>query len=240
MEGRALLSTGLLIALSNPNSLPPHDTLVAAATGGTGGGSHGSGGGTGTGANPSSAPPAPVVPGQGVPTPQERARESFRAVFTGPYQIGPGRFSDQARIISFRGVGGSNQFRHGDYEMAIVTPTDPTAPTLGASVMNDKSTNSGGVLGLDLTADPQAVDRFGRPTRLSFTNDPNIYSGIYFFNTSSGTVTISYSPPGPGGPHGYRTGVATAVFRGQVYTSGLTNPLANSDLYARGGRLHHR
>ena len=231
MEGRRLLSSAIIIATANSNPLPSSDTLAVAASGGAGLG--GSSGRTG------SSPTAPIVPGQGTPTPHELARETFRASFTGPYSIGPGRFSDQARIIYFRGVGGSNQFRHGDFEMAVVTPVDPAATLTGEAVMNDKSTNSGAILGLGLAAAPQSADRFGRPTTLTFKNDPNIYSGIYFFNTSSGTATIQYRSYNVG-PHGYGRGVATVSFQGLVYTSGLTNPLKNTDLYATGGRLHHR
>jgi len=34
--------------------------------------------------------------------------------------------------------------------------------------------------------------------------------------------------------------VATVSIQGLIYTSGLTNPLRNADLYANGGRVHHR
>ena len=226
MEGRRLLSSAIIIAMANPNPLPAADTLTLAASGGSGG-------------RATISPAAPLGPGQGTPTQHELVRESFHASFTGPYSIGPGRFSDQSRMIYFRGVGSSNQFRHGDFEMAVVTPVDTTAAPTGAAVMNDKSTNSGGVLGLDLSAAQSSVDRFGRPTTMTFANDPNIYSGIYFINTSSGTATIRYRSASSG-PHGYVRGVATVSFQGLVYTSGLTNPLKNSDLYASGGGVHHR
>jgi hypothetical protein len=76
---------------------------------------------------------------------------------------------------------------------------------------------------------PQSYDKVGRPTKLTFTADPAINSGIFFENTASGTVSIHYSKNS-----------ATARFNGLVYTTGLTNPLTNSELYARGGRITPR
>ena len=35
----------------------------------------------------------------------------------------------------------------------------------------------------------------------------------------------------------YSKGSAKVVFNGLVYTTGITNPIANSDLYSRGGRI---
>ncbi len=49
--------------------------------------------------------------------------------------------------------------------------------------------------------------------------------------TSSGTATIHYNNS---------NGLATVVFNGLVYVNSLTNPLVNSDLDSRGGRLQKR
>jgi hypothetical protein len=168
---------------------------------------------------------SPLI-GNGLATPEETARQTFRAGFVGRVYTGPGRFSDQSTTYYIRGLGGSNFFLHGDFNMAIVTPTDPTAPFLGEAVMNDKSTGTSGIIGLVLTGSRTAVDSHGRPTQLTFTSDPNIYSGIFSVSASSGTVSITYG----------RNNSAKAVFSGLVYTSGLTSPLVNSDLYARQGR----
>jgi len=172
-------------------------------------------------------PAPPLIPGMGQPTPHELARERFAAYFHGPVTYGPGRFTDQKETIFFRGLGGSSQFLHGDYQMAFVVPTDPTAPITGTAYMQDKNTNSQAFIALDLVADPTSLDRHGRPTRATFSSDPNIYSGVDFFTSSSGTVTIHYDS----------ANVATVRFRGLVYTNGLTNPLRNSDLYGNGGQL---
>lgn len=189
-------------------------------------------GGVGNGSGLSNNSNTPLL-GNGQLSPQEVARETFRAVFTGQLYTGPGRFSSQSTTYNFRGLGGSNFFLHGDLDMAIVTPADPTAPFLGEAVMNDKSTGSGGILGLILTASRTAVDSHGRPTQFTFSSDPNIYSGIFFVSASQGTLNLTY-----GAHNSFK-----AVFQGLVYTSGLTNPLVNSALYGRNNRalpLRHR
>jgi hypothetical protein len=168
----------------------------------------------------------PIVPGNGQPTLKEQARTAFRAAFSGPSYSVVGRYTDQSRDLFFRGLGTSSQFLHGDYQMQIVLPATPGVEITGAAYLQDKNINSGGVIGLDLVADPTSLDSRGRPTRLSFTGDPNIYGGIDFSNTSSGTVTIRYFKD-----------TAAVFFKGTVYTNGITNPLRNQDLQARGGRL---
>jgi hypothetical protein len=187
----------------------------------------------GSGATPGKptqgTPAPPILPGAGQPTPAELARERFRAYFNGPFYAGPGRFTDQSKILYFRGVGGSTQFLHGDFQMALVFPSDPSATITGAAYMQDKNINSGGALGLDLTIDPTSLDRRGRPTRATFASDPNIYSGVDYFDSSTGTVRI-----------GYHGGAATVIFDGLLYTSQITNPIRNQDLQSRGGRLFHR
>jgi hypothetical protein len=162
--------------------------------------------------------------GQGQPTPQELARDTFRAYFHGPVLFGPGRFSDQKQLVYIRGTGSSSFFRHGDVNMGIIVPTNPTAPFTGVLFAQDKNINSGGQVGFDLTAPRQAVDAQGRPNHLTFTADPNIYGGIFFVDSASGTIDIQYQG---------RT--ATIRIHGLVYTSGLTNPLKNVDIVQRGG-----
>jgi hypothetical protein len=110
--------------------------------------------------------------------------------------------------------------------MAIPMPNDPSAPILGALYMQDRNINSGGAVAFDLTIDPTSLDRFGRPTRATFVNDPNIYSGVDYVDAASGSVTIRYTGT-----------AATVVLNGLLYSSGITSPLRNMDLQARGGRL---
>ena len=169
---------------------------------------------------------ASALLGNGTPTPKEAARETFRAVFTGRFYTGPGRYSDQARTDFYRGIGGSNFFLHGDFDMAVVTPTDPDAPLLGQLVFQDKSSNSNGQLSLILTGRRADVDALGRPTHLTFVADPNIYGGIFFAGAGEGTVDVRY---------GANKSIQVHI-NGRVYTNGLTSPLVNADFYSRHGR----
>ena len=193
----------------------------------------------GTPAGPNASADFPVSPllGQGTPTAAELAREKFTAHFSGPMTTLAPRFSDQSKILYLRGLGGStpNFFLHGDYSLALVIPkgfspqdpagaTDGAGPVTGFAFLDDKNNNSGGVVGLDLLADPTSFDSKGRPTRLTFTSDPNIYGGIFYVSQSSGTITISYAKNGKS---------ASAAFDGRIYTNGLTSPFQNVDLYAK-------
>ncbi len=224
LEGRDLLS-GIIAAMAASTPAPPtafgrlsQQSLAPGviASGNLGGG------------NPNGFVNNVNTPllGNGPVTPQEARRESFRAGFTGRLYTGPGRFADQSTTYYYRGIGGSNFFLHGDYTMAVVTPTDPAKPFIGEAVLNDKSTGTGANVGLILRADRSSVDARGRPLRLAFSADPNVYGGVFFADAAEGTVDISYGP----------NNTAKAVFNGRIYTNGLTSPLVNSDLYARHAR----
>lgn len=255
LEGRSLLS-GLLIALqphvARPDvaqvaeavaarSRPTAATVSATAatatppTATTGNGVFAGPSG------PNAGVPLPVSPGlgQGTPTARELARETFAARFNGPMATLAPRFSDQSKILYLRGLGTAPRFfLHGDYTLAMVFPAgfnraNPggtynaqtgtgVKPVTGFAFLDDKNNNSGATVGLDLSADPTSFDSLGRPTRLFFTSDPNIYSGVFYVSQSSGVVTIRYGKT-----------TATATFNGRLYTTGLTSPFQNSDLYAQ-------
>ena len=233
MEGRDLLS-GLMVALQ---SNVPHlgQAQVASISAGL---AHASSTGRVSAASsnpngvyvgasgPNASPGFPESPalGSGTPTAAELAREKFHARFSGPLSVLPGRFSDQKQIIYMRGLGGSTPdfFIHGDYGLAITIPKDPTQLATGFAFLEDKNSNSGGIVGLDLVADPTSFDAKGRPTRLTFTADPNVYGGIFYADSAVGTVRITY---------GKRS--ATTTFDGRIYTSGLTSPFQNTGLYAK-------
>jgi hypothetical protein len=260
------LNPAQVASIATTRAHTPGTVSARAGTGGTGGGAGGtSGGNAGSssgsltesaggglyngGNNPQGIAfnPSPLL-GTGTPTTAELARETFHAKFYGPLSVLPPRFSDQSRILLLKGLGDStpNFFLHGDYALAMVFPAgfdsrnpagtggDPAAagyvpPVTGFAFLDDKNNNSGGVVGLDLVADPTSFDAKGRPTRLSFTANPNIYGGAFAVNAAVGTVTISY-----------RKNTAQSVFDGRIYTSGLTSPFENVDLYRRGGRLTAR
>jgi hypothetical protein len=226
IEARELLS-GVIAAMvaSEPPRINAYQALAThmSANGSLPVYSGNTGSSTGNGLTNNSSSP---LLGNGAPTPAELARETFKAAFSGRFYTGPGRFSSQGTTYYYRGLGGSTFFLHGDFNMAVVTPTDPNAPFLGEAVLNDKSTNSAGIQGLILSGARTDVDSLGRPTHLTFTADPNVYSGVFFVDAAAGTVDIRYGAKG----------AITASFHGLVYTSGLTNPLVNQDLYARNGR----
>ena len=261
MEGRELPS-GLMVALANnagqltagqvasiasSNASALTQTIAAGVGSGAGSGVYVGNGsisnpaGTPTGPNASAPFPNTPLVGNAPATPAELAREKFVAHFSGPMVTQPPRFQDQSKILFLRGLGGStpNFFLHGDYSLAMVfpknfnpknpggtggSPTDPgyVAPVTGFAFLDDKNNNSGGVVGLDLLADPTSFDAKGRPTRLTFTSDPNVYGGIFYVSQSSGVVTITYGK-----------NTAKAAFNGRLYTTGLTSPFQNVDLYAQ-------
>jgi hypothetical protein len=182
--------------------------------------------------NKSGVPPL-IGPGPGNLTAHELAREQFKAYFSGPFYSAPPRFTSQTKFLLYRGIGGSTQFLHGDYQMAIAfVPANPTSqggPIIGNAYLQDRNINSSGQIGLDLTFDPNSLNAQGLPTKGTFTEDPNIYSGLDFVATTGGNVTITY-----------RGNQATVRFQGLLYNSGITDPLRNMDLQARGGRVTPR
>ena len=168
-----------------------------------------------------------ITPSAGTPTPAPSSPASnSRASSAGP-GLHPAQFSSQSKLLFLRGTGGSTDFLHGDYRMQIVLPKNPSDPIQGEAFLQDKNINSGGEIAFDITFNPNSLDKLGRPTTGTFVQDPNIYAGAFFVDTASGTVTIHYFGGG-----------ATVAFKGLVYTSGITNPLRNMDLQARGGLLH--
>ncbi len=262
MEGRQLLSAIVAMEAAQAPRFPSAIRLLehqihaqagggGSGGGGGGGGGHGSGSGSGSGGGANANPPlgpgfnaysgntgggmnsnglnnntsSPLL-GNGFPTPHELARETYHSVFSGRYYTGPGRFTDQGTTYYYRGLGSSNMYLHGDFDMAIITPADGSGQFRGTAVLNDKSTNSSGIQGFDILGKVTDVDSKGRPTRLTFAADPNIYSGAFFVEAGQGTLTIQY---------GAKNSIK-ANFNGLLYTTGLTSPLTNQDLYARNGR----
>ena len=249
LEGRQLLS-GLLVALQAQVNRPgvaevaqlastraQPAGVAAAATATTDPGVYVANNGPNAGAN---LPASPLL-GTGAPTTAEQARERFVAHFGGPMVTLAPRFTSQSKILYLHGLGGSSPkfFLHGDYALAMAFPAgfDPRNPggtynaetnpggvpgVTGFAFLDDKNNNSGGTVGLDLSADPTSFDAKGRPTRLFFTSDPNIYSGIFYVSQSEGVATIKYG-----------RNTASTTFNGRLYTSGLTSPFQNVEQYAQ-------
>jgi hypothetical protein len=172
---------------------------------------------------PSVAPPGkstpPFTPSAGQPLPLEIAREKFGASFAGPFSVGPPLFTSEASRINIRGAGFSTQFRHGNVQMTVILPSTPGAPIFGGAFVQDKNLPGSFSIGLDLTFDPNSLDSRGRPTLGTWSPDPNIYSGLGFVAQGSGTVFIRYVKNN-----------AFVIFKGTLYTNGITDPLGNVDI----------
>ena len=148
--------------------------------------------------------------------------DRFRGVFSGPHHTSTLPGTGGGTVYTFRGLGGTNLFLHGDYTMGVTAPADTTKPFSGESVLQDKNTSSQAILHVTLVGNRADVDSRGRPTRLTFSVDPTAGSGIFVNGRGEGTVEIRYG-----------RNVATVVFAGRVIPDRLANPLANSDLYEK-------
>ncbi len=62
----------------------------------------------------------------GTLTRRQLRRERFTATFKGTYTIGPGRTSTEASQIFIAAAGATNTILHGDIQVLIVTPKDPS------------------------------------------------------------------------------------------------------------------
>ena len=183
-------------------------------------------------------------------TPQQQRREQFVGVFKGPYVIGPGITDTQWQQVSIRGAGGTNSILHGDLQLKIIVPKDPTQPISAVSAIFDRNINSNSTLGFDLSA-PQVVngvpanlDSSGRPNHLSqVAIDVNTSGGAYAEAYSQGIVDIKYLPSPKHAPGSISQGTAIVRIRAQIYTPGVSNLLANAALNPGGpsqGGVSHK
>ena len=90
-----------------------------------------------------------VLQPTGTATSAEVKRQLFKAVYRGPYIIGPGSFSSQAMQVFIRGAGTATTMLHSDIQMRLAVATDPTLQTTGAAVIFDRNLNSNTVLGFN-------------------------------------------------------------------------------------------
>ena len=167
----------------------------------------------------------------GTPTPREQKREQFRAAFEARFFNGPPRFVEEAKQIYFLGVGGSNQFLHGNLQMRLFTPKDPAGTVVGTAGLFDRNNNSSGVLLLFLSGNPNDVDAAGRPTHLTFdVNGGGGSGGTYASSTGQGTVDIRYFPGrhAPHRPYHGEAGTANVIVRGMIFTAGTNNPILST------------
>ena len=220
LESREMMSV-IPIILAQSQSLPAAptlDQLSATAEGGTV--SKSAVGSTATQTNEFIIPPVGVAP-----TPQELKREQFTFSFSGKYVIGPPRFENQSMTIIFRGVGTSTYFLHGDDQVGIVVPKDPTSLASGNSTSYDRNNNSNSAFSFDMIAVPGALDSQGRPTQFTVATDFNASAGIFDEATSSGLLTIKYQP-GKHERNGNIQGNTKVTIAGLAYTLGTVSNLS--------------
>ena len=167
------------------------------------------------------------------PRPNEVARRTFTARFSGRVQELAPRLLDQSHQFYVLGPGTSSAFLHGTAQVRYYTPNpnpvtfpnpdDPTGPplteqataTTGTISMSDRSTQSGVVILGDLVGSPTDVDKLGRPTHFNLTiNGGGGSGGIYASSVGSGTLDIAYK--------GNR---ATVTVHASIFVSGISNQL---------------
>lgn len=173
---------------------------------------------------------AALVP-TGTLTPRELRRERFVAQYVGTYTVGPGRTSDEANQVFIAAAGSSNTMLHSDIQMLLVTPKDSATPIGGVSAIFDRNLNSNTVLGLDLSAPQQNVNRGGLPNSIPTVSvDANLSSGTYDEGYSVGNISIKYIPNGQHTPGVFSQGKAIITIHAQIYTSNVGFILRNANI----------
>jgi hypothetical protein len=120
---------------------------------------------------------------------------------------------------------------HSDIQMLLVTPKDPSSPIGGVSAIFDRNLNSNTVLGFDLSAPQQNVDRGGRPNFFPTVSiDVNISAGTYVESYAVGTINIKYIPNGKHTPGVFSQGRAIVTIHAQIYTNNVAFILRNATI----------
>jgi len=167
----------------------------------------------------------------GTLTHRQLRREKFVAKFWGPYSIGAGRTSTEARQTFITGVGTSNTMLHCDIQMLIITPKDPSTMIGGVSGIFDRNLNTNTSLGFDLLAPQQDVDRRGRPNHFPTVSlDVNASAGLYTEAFAQGVVNIRYIPNGKHTPGVIDQGTAVVTIHAQIYTPATNFILRNANI----------
>ncbi len=104
LEARQLLSSIIALMASDAPKPVPAATALADRVSASSVVYSGNTGTVGVGTGLSNNSSSPLI-GNGTATPQETARETFRAGFAGKVYTGPGRFSDQSTTYNIRGLG---------------------------------------------------------------------------------------------------------------------------------------
>ena len=169
----------------------------------------------------------------GTLTKREQRREHFTAQFRGTYTVGGGRTSDERIQTFITAAGSANTMLHGDIQLLLVTPNDPSLPIGGVSAIFDRNLNTNTVLGLDESA-PQSspyINRMGLPTFLPTVSlDVNLSSGTYDEGYAIGTMKIHYFPSAKHTRGVISQGRVTVTIHAQIYTPNVGFILRNANI----------
>jgi hypothetical protein len=167
----------------------------------------------------------------GTPKPGELKRQQFTARFVGPYSVVPGRTTTQATQTLIQGGGTSNTMLHSDIQIRLVQPKDPTQPFGGVGSIFDRNINTNTVLGFDLSAPQQDVDRGGRPNHIPTVSiDINASAGVYVESYGKGVMNIQYIPSGKRTAGVLSQGTAIVTLHMQIYAPNASFILRNVGL----------
>jgi hypothetical protein len=159
--------------------------------------------------------------------------ERFTAQFAGPYTVGAGISSDEKIRTFITGVGSANTILHGDIQLLLVTPNDPSLPIGGISAIFDRNLNTNTVLGMDEAA-PQSspyVNGLGLPSFIPKVSiDVNLSSGTYDEAFAVGTMKIRYFPSAKHTPGVLSQGQAVVTIHARIYTANVGFILRNATL----------
>jgi hypothetical protein len=122
---------------------------------------------------------------------------------------------------------------HGDIQLLLVSPKDPSLPIGGVSGIFDRNLNTNTVVGFDEAA-PQSspfVNRLGLPAFLPKVSlDINISAGTYVEGYAVGTMKIRYFPSAKRTPGVFSQGKAKVTIHAQIYTSNVAFILRNATI----------
>jgi hypothetical protein len=164
--------------------------------------------------------------------PGEVRRQRFVARYVGPYSVVPGRTSTEAIQTLIQGGGTANTMLHSDIQMRLVSPKDPSLPIGGVSSIFDRNLNTNTVLGFDLAAPQQNVDRGGRPNDFPIVSmDINVSAGTYVEGYAQGVINIRYIPGGKRTiPGAISQGTAIVTIHAQIYSANSSFILRNANI----------
>jgi len=169
----------------------------------------------------------------GTLTKREQRREHFTARFAGTYTVGAGRTSDERIQTFITAAGSTNTILHGDIQLLLVTPKDPSLPIGGVSAIFDRNLNTNAVLGLDEAApqSSQYINRLGLPSLLPKVSvDVNLSAGTYDEAYSVGTMNIHYFPSSKRTPGVISQGKAVVTIHAQIYSANVGFILRNANI----------